>query len=90
MAERTEITTASGFRCAVEEDALDDMELLEHLISLDSGDGTALPALLSQLLGKDGKRSLYDHVRTDRGRVPAGAVMAELGEILEALKTRKK
>ena len=28
MAEATEIMTASGFRCSVEEDALDDMELL--------------------------------------------------------------
>lgn len=90
MAELTEITTASGFRCSVEEDALNDMELLENLIALDKGDAAALPDLLLQLLGASGKKALYDHVRTAHGRVPAGAVMTELGEILEALKTRKK
>ena len=38
-------TTGSGFDFEIDEDALDDMELLEDLCALDRGELDALPAV---------------------------------------------
>ena len=85
----TEITTASGFCCRVDEDALDDIELLETLSKLDQGDVTVLPSTVEGLLGPDGRAALYDHVRTSSGRVPITKVVEELGDIMQGLKGAK-
>lgn len=85
----TGIKTSTGFCWQVDEEAANDMELLESLIAIDKGDATALPAVIRQLLGDNGKRALYDHVRKENGRVPADEVGVQVGEILEQLKTKK-
>lgn len=83
------IETASGFVCEVDESRLDDMELLENIVALDKGDVLVLPDTLTRLLGAEGKKALYDHVRKD-GRVPMEAVSTELEEIFRGLKEGKK
>ena len=85
-----EVITESGFRCEIDEQALDDMELREDLVALDGGDGRRLPAIAERLLGKDGKRALYDHVRTESGRVPIEAAVEEIRRVMEALREGKK
>lgn len=85
----TEITTVSGFHCYVDEDALDDIELLETLSKLDQGDVTVLPSTVEGLLGPDGRAALYEHVRTPAGRVPITKVVEELGGIMQGLKSAK-
>lgn len=86
----TEIRTSSGFCCVIDEDALNDMELLEDLEALDQGNPLRVPSALHRLLGDDGKKAIYDHVRTDDGRVPVDRVSTELAEIFGALKSKKK
>ncbi len=85
-----EIKTEKGFTCQVEENALNDMELLEELIALDGGDMRTLPSILTRLIGEDGKKRLYDHLRTETKRVPADAVTAELVSIITEIKNGKK
>ena len=85
----TEITTVSGFHCYVDEDALDDIELLETLSKLDQGDVTVLPSTVEGLLGPDGRAALYEHIRTPAGRVPITKVVEELGDIMQGLKSAK-
>jgi hypothetical protein len=41
------------------------------------------------MLGKDQKKKLYDHVRTDDGRVPVEKLSTEIQEIFEASNATK-
>ena len=83
-------TTSTGFSWEIEEDALDDMELLDALTELDSGKLDAVSPVCLHLLGKQQRAALYDHSRDERGRVRVSAVSNELGEILLGLKDGKK
>lgn len=83
------ITTASGFECEIEDEALNDMELLEALIGLDQGESNKMPFVLNRLLGEN-KKAMYDHVRTETGRVPVDKVSAELAEIFKVLSPDQK
>ena len=81
----TKVTTASGFAAEIDEAALDDMELLDMLMETSKDNVRHLPAILGKLLGEEGKRRLYDHVRTPEGRVPYAAIDRELAEIFSAV-----
>ncbi len=84
----TDVKTPSGFECRVEEEALDDMELMEDLVAIDKGDLSVLPAMTLRLLGQEQKQRLYEHLRI-KGRVPITAVANEIGNIIGALKSKK-
>lgn len=85
----TKVTTASGFGAEIDEAVLDDMELLDMLMATSGDNVRHLPAILGKLLGEEGKRRLYDHVRTPEGRVPYGAIDRELTEIFSAIRGGK-
>lgn len=82
-------TTESGFEFEIEEDALDDIELLEDLCALDRGELDALPAALERIIGTEQKKALYNHVRNEKGRVTTTAVVNEIKNIFEAAKETK-
>ena len=44
---------------------------------------------LKKLLGKDGKKRLYDHLRTEDGRVPASAVESSIMELFQSINAGK-
>lgn len=85
----TEVITASGFAVDIDEAVLDDMELLDMLMATSGDNVRHLPAILGKLLGEEGKQRLYNHVRTDEGRVPYAAIDRELTEIFSAVKGGK-
>lgn len=80
------IKTSTGFECDVNPNVLDDAELIEALVDIMSGSATSLPMATLKILGKEAKKRLFDHCRTEDGRVPFGRLDAELGEILKELK----
>lgn len=82
-------TTKSGFEFSVPEDVVNDMELFEALCDLDDGDATAVVPVVRRVLGNQ-KKALYDHLRTDAGRVPVDKVAEEIADILSAVKDGKK
>lgn len=82
-------TTRSGFEFSVPEDVANDMELFEALCDLDNGDATAVVPVVRRVLG-DQKKKLYDHLRTESGRVPVEKVAEEIADILAAVKDGKK
>lgn len=84
------VTTSSGFVCEINEDALDDMEVIDSIVSIDGGDISGYPVLIRKVLGDDGKKKLYDHLRTPDGRVPREAFGAEISDIFNALGSGKK
>lgn len=85
----TEVITASGFAVDIDEAVLDDIELLDMLMETSKDNVRHLPAILGKLLGEEGKRRLYEHVRTPEGRVPYGAIDRELTEIFSAIRGGK-
>lgn len=83
-------TTASGFAFSLQDDALDDMELLDGLTDLEKGNPAAISTVCMHLLGEEQRKALYEHLREENGRVRISAVSDELGEILKICKTGKK
>ena len=43
----------------------------------------------SELLGKEGKKKLYDHLRDAKGRVPVAAFGAAIGELIRSFSAGK-
>ena len=50
-----------------------------------SWSGLALPRVMDMVFTEEDKQRLYDHVRTDDGRVPIEKTTSELCEVLRAL-----
>lgn len=76
------ITTQSGFSIEVDEDKFDDIEFVETLAEVDD-DILLVPKVIRTILGEEGKKALYDHVRDDTGRARASKAIEEFKEIME-------
>jgi hypothetical protein len=74
-------TTESGFKFELDQDAVNDMEFVELLAEVDS-DITKMPKVIEIALGREQKKRLYDHIRTEAGKVPIDRAVAEFEEIL--------
>ncbi|MBR5577549.1 MAG: hypothetical protein IKW28_00975 [Lachnospiraceae bacterium] len=81
--------TRSGFEFQLDENVMNNMELIEGLAAVDQGDITALPKVLVKLLGSETKEALYNHVRSEDGRVPIDLLVEEVKEIFSASKEIK-
>lgn len=81
--------TESGFSIELKESTMDNMEVLDALSDLDEGNPLAMSRLVVKLLGKDGKKRLYDHLRTEDGRVPASAVESTIMELFQSINAGK-
>lgn len=79
------VVTPSGFECDIDPTIMDDMEIVEDLAAIDAGDTLKIFSVIRRLLGEDGKKAMYDHVRTPDGRVPVEATIEELSAIITAL-----
>ncbi len=74
--------TSTGFEFSIDEKLLDNMELVDAIAEVDENP-LAISNIITLLL--DGqKKALYDHVRTEDGRVPVVAMTNEIMDILEA------
>lgn len=77
--------TKTGFAFSVDENAMNDMELVDVLADKEIDDAFRMSYILKRLLPADQRKQLYDHVRTDAGRVPVDAVVAEIEDIFAAM-----
>ena len=78
--------TKTGFAFSIDEEARDDMEMLESIIAIEKGAYTAVPDVVISLLGKEQKAKLYEHCRNKKtGRVLASKVFAEIENIFNAI-----
>ena len=75
--------TKSGFEFEVTDNALNNYELIETLSDVDSNP-LLVPRLLNQLLGKEQREKLKDHVRNEDGIVPVQAISDEILEIFQS------
>ena len=76
--------TKSGFEFYVNDKVFDNMELVEIIVEAKEDDPMAAFQLVNMVLGPNQKKKLYDHLRTEDGRVPVAAVFGVIGEIFEA------
>ena len=76
--------TKTGFAFELEEAVLDNMELVDALAEMQEDDPLALSAVVRMVLGPKSK-ALYEHLRTEDGRVPVSAISQEIMDIFEAL-----
>lgn len=74
---------ADGFEAELNDNILDDWEFLELLDDVDNGNEGAIVRVAKMLLGKDGLKSLKDHLRQD-GRVKVTAIVPALTELMES------
>ncbi len=74
--------TSTGFEYEIEDWRLDNMELLDALAEADKGNLLAFSVVCDLLFGKEQKKKLYDHVRTEKGTVPSEKLSAELLDII--------
>ena len=77
--------TASGFKYEVDENVLDDMELIDAMAASQGEDPTQISVVVSKIFGDEQKKRLYDHVRSDDGRVPVTAIANVITEVLESM-----
>lgn len=56
--------TNDGFEIELSENVLDDAELLDALGGMQDGNVFDMSHLTLRLLGKEGRKKLYDHLRT--------------------------
>lgn len=83
-------TTKSGFKFEIQEEIFDDYELLETLVDADNGDNMAIFQAIDMILDGAQKDKMKEHVRNEKGRVPASAMVKELMDIMEASNAGKK
>lgn len=81
--------TASGFEFEIEDGVLDNMELLDAIAELEENP-LKLTKVVKLLLGEKTKERLYDHVRNEKGRVPAEALSTEVADIFKLLNDKVK
>lgn len=77
-------TLENGFEFEINEEALDDMELLDAMAEAESGDPLQMSRVMLKVLGKPQRDSLYEHLRNESGRVPIEAAMNALVEIMNS------
>lgn len=75
--------TQSGFEFEIAEDTLNNMELVDAIAEVDDNP-LAISNVVRLLLGKEDRKRLYDHIRTEHGNVPVEAMSTELTQIFEA------
>ena len=76
--------TASGFEFEIAPEALDNWELLEDLVDLETS-SAKIVSVCRRLLGADGAEKLKDHCRDENGKVSASAMQDEIADILGKL-----
>lgn len=78
------IKLENGFECTINTDVLDDMEFVDLLADTED-DPLKIGRVALMLLGKEQKKNLYDHLRTDDGRVPVTSMNDAIEKIFNAL-----
>ena len=75
--------TSTGFEFDIEDERLDDMELVDIMAEIDENP-LLMPKLCKMLLGEEQKKRLYDHLRSEGGRVPIEATTNAIQEIFNS------
>ena len=79
------IVLENGLELEVNENALNNMELLDALAEMTEENALALSKVVRLMLGKENRRVLYDYIRKEDGTVPLEQIDKCVTEILNLL-----
>lgn len=82
--------TSSGFTFELDDNVMDNMELVDQLSELNSENPYAISKIIMLLLGEGQRKALYDHLRTEDGRVPVMQAAKEINDIFNAAGSKGK
>lgn len=83
--------TESGFEFELHDDVMDDMELVDLMVDINTtGNPAALSNAMKAMLGAEQKKALYDHLRNEDGRVPVSEVSRAFVDVVKAAKEKGK
>ena len=85
----THIKISCGFEADIDEEALDDIEFLEALSKMESGNPTGLPQMVDLFFGKEEKKRFYGALKNEKGRATPAEVEKAVGEIFKELRSKK-
>lgn len=74
--------TKSGFEFSIDEAKLDNMEFIDALAEADEN-GLAFSKVVRLMFDAEQRKALYDHLRTEDGRVPVEAMVNEVTDIMQ-------
>ena len=83
------IELKNGLKLEMNENTMDNMELVDTLAEAED-DPLAVSRMTKLVLGTEGRKKLYDSLRTEDGRVPVAAVSDAIKEIFEAFGEKGK
>ncbi len=75
----------SGVTLEIDDNVLNNMELLDTLVSLDEGDWHAMSKTMSMILKPEEKKKLYESLRNENGVVPIDKVSEAMKAIFDNL-----
>ena len=75
----------NGLKLEVNEQSLNNMELLDALEEMTSGNELAMSKVVKLMLGNENRKKLYDSIRHKDGRVPLEEVDKCLTEIMHLM-----
>ena len=73
-----------GFEIQIDDNSLNSWDLLEVLSDIDEGENGLIVKAARLLLGKNGLNELKEHLRNDKGKVPADVMVQAIAELMES------
>lgn len=73
-----------------DEEALNNMELLDTLVEVDEGHPEMIGKVLTLMFGKAQKKKIYDHYRTEKGNVPVDKIVEVLESVFKSAGQEEK
>ena len=87
----TKIKLSCGFEADIDEEAINDVDMLEELNNLREEDATAFIRILKLFgLEKDERNELYQNLKNENGRAPVDKLVEQIQEIFGQLNSKKK
>lgn len=85
-------TTSDGFEYTLDEDTLNDMEIVDLAVEIQKNPENLSAAMdfYERIIGTEQKQRLYDHLRTETGKVPVKQYFAACTEMIKELKGNGK
>ena len=83
------VELSNGFNVTISENILDNMELVDALAEMSDDNPLEVSKICTMVFG-DNKKALYDHIRTEDGRVPVKEVSKCIKEIFESFGEKGK
>lgn len=83
------IKLENGFEATIDDAVMDDAEFVDLLADVEENPLRA-GRILTWIYGKEGKKALYDHIRTKDGRVPVQAMNDAIEQTFNALGESEK